>query len=111
MIKAFDSNDVNVGDEVAVNYNHGRSYRIVTITSKTPSGRIRTNTGGMFNPDGRERGGNSFSYSRLEVLTDDLRAKIIDQNNTEQLRYFDKWKDLTPDQRARIVAILKEPTP
>lgn len=108
MYKTFDSSLVNVGDEIAVNYNHGRSYRIVTITSKSATGRLRTNTGGTFNPDGRERGGSSFSYSRLEMLTDELRAKIVDQNNMEQLRYFDKWKDLTPDQRGRIVAILRE---
>lgn len=98
------------GDEAVLEGDY-KDPRLVTITSATVA-RVRIAAGGSgeldFNrDDGRERRRGIMYRAALTQPTPERRAKIADAANLRRLRDL-YWDRTTPEQRARIVAILDE---
>ena len=70
---------LSVTDPIAIqeSRNHfGCKYRISKVKRITPTGIIVTDCGSRFRKDGYERGGESWSRSKLRKPTDEIKEKI-----------------------------------
>lgn len=86
---------VKVGDKLAFYY-QGIGYRIETVSSITPTGRIKCETRTL-NADLTVRGrGDSFSARRGERVTPTILDVMVRQKFTDFLRRFD-FRTLTTE--------------
>ena len=100
---------LKVGDEVAVySGSDFRSIRrVACVTDRVIQWEHdrRSEQIGSVNPNGTCT--NQYGSRRIEPVTDEHRAIERDRMNLRRLELA-RWLALTPDQRARIVAILDE---
>ena len=99
---------VKVGDELAF-HNRYHGYSLETVTKITPTGIIKCGDKFALNPDLTIRGDRASFVDpyRGEVVTDEIREKILRQN---LLRRLDckKWADLTTNKLKKLVAIIDQ---
>lgn len=74
----------------------GNPYHKTTVKSVTPSGRFTTEDGIIFNPDGTERGADSYSSRRQIVeytddVRDSIRRDVLERRIAREIRNWEQW--------------------
>ena len=106
----FDSKFIEklkVGDKVIVNTRLGRIIR--EVDKITPAGNIKLNNGSIYNKDGSEKGGDSWTRSFLSEATPEVIQEIHD---SKVIAYTKKkmkeLKELNIEQARAILKILSD---
>lgn len=102
---------LQIGDKVAMDigsYGYSR-YSIATITKVTPTRRITTSNGRVFNANGSEygKGSNWGSGTYLEPVTNDIRERILRNKLISELKEIN-FEGLTTEQLLSIQSIVKK---
>lgn len=105
--------NLKIGDRVIRNYNNSLPTSIgvvVNITQKRGDYVVDYgNYKETYRYDGWQRGGDVWSRSHIQLLTPEIEERIHQINLVRKCRdEFNKKKDLTADQAARILEILSE---
>jgi len=99
--------DVKVGDTVIFRDEYGSS--ITKVAKITPTGiiRVEANKYLQFNPNGRERGGDTWNQHTISIPTDEEIKAIKDRAIIKTVvNYMHKVNDITIDQAKAIWNIL-----
>jgi hypothetical protein len=105
-----DLSGLKAGDEVIVMAGAGTAERklLKTVRAIKPSGRIVTDDGFIFDPDGRLAGG-AHGCPAIRPVTPELRMEAEEQVRRQLLGRIDrKLDDLPLDALRRIAAIVDE---
>jgi len=94
--------ELRVGDKVVISNRNGKS--ITTIVKITPTGIIKTEKGAQFNPDGFQRGGDTWSNYSLNQLTDELQLEFKKKGLVKKFKEID-FSKLSIEQLEQIISI------
>lgn len=99
--------ELKVGDQLAVFHCNHRWY-LYSITSFTPSGRIKCGDHYEFNRDLSVRGRSRGGPRRAERVTDEIRAAIRRQSTLDEIQAArsDVWRELTDEELATVQQLL-----
>ena len=105
----------NIGDKVIRNYRNSMPTSIGTVVNITKKrGDVVVDYGNYketYSSYGRQRGGDIWTRSVIQLLTPEIQDDIRKINIIRKCRsIFEKKKDLTADQAEKILAILAEGT-
>lgn len=95
----IDTKQLKPGDVVYYripNLPRGNPYHKTTVKSVTPSGRFTTKDGTIFNPDGTERGADSYGGRRQIVeytddVRDSIRRDVLERRIRRELNTWEQW--------------------
>ena len=97
------------GDRVAIQSRFLGRYDIYTVSSVTPSGRVRVRINDKyeeeFNPDGYRRGSSTWDLARIEPVTDAVRESVLRSNLIWRINAT-SFKDIDTNTLERIVELL-----
>lgn len=107
--------EFEIGDKVIRNYRNSLSTSIGTVVNITKKRRdVVVDYGNYketYSSGGRQRGGDIWTRSTIQLLTPEIQEEIRKINLIRKCRdTFEKKKGLTADQAERILAILTERT-
>lgn len=109
MAESFE--DIAVGDEIVVSSNHRRAVHVVERV--TPKQFQVASCGRFWRSNGRQVGGDTWSFLRVERATDELKEEIAAtfrrNGHLARIKHRTRFQDLSNDQLERIVKILDEP--
>lgn len=95
---------LKVGDTVVID-RHLRDSYAFKVTAISPTGRITAGPW-TFNPDGSERGADTWSRAHLREATPERLGKIAHAQRVDRLRHAVKWGELAVSTVAEICALL-----
>lgn len=96
--------DLKVGDKVIISNVY--ATRIGVVEKITPAGNIKANRV-LFNPNGRERGGDIWACSHLRRATPEAIKKIEDQEIINKaIKLMRETKNITVEQAKNIIFLL-----